>query len=271
MEAIKQRPSAAPKKRSASDSFKQFVSTRRGAYTVAFAAAALAGLVLLVFINRYKDDVHADLKPAPVLTADRLIPRGTAAADVIANKLFEATPVATENIKPGAITESAQILGKVSVREILPGQQITAADFAEFADPIRSRLTKRERAIEIPMDKIHGLLGTLRPGDHVDILGAFNSATQNAGGVPILHEIVRDIRVMQNNGSSVILETTDTQGAALAFASENARLWFLLRPTLGATDSRDITISQDSLIQQQLGGSSGSDSGTATVDTTENP
>jgi Flp pilus assembly protein CpaB len=248
MEAIKQRPSAAPKKRSASDSFKQFVSTRRGAYTVAFAAAALAGLVLLVFINRYKDDV-------------------------IANKLFEATPVATENIKPGAITESAQILGKVSVREILPGQQITAADFAEFADPIRSRLTKRERAIEIPMDKVHGLLGTLRPGDHVDILGAFNSSAQNGGGggVPILHEIVRDIRVMQNNGSSVILETTDSQGAALAFASDNARLWFLLRPTLGATDSRDITISQDSLIQQQLGGSSGSDSGTATVDTTENP
>ena len=43
MEALKQRPAAAAKKRSRADSFKQFVSTRRGAYTVAVTAAALPG------------------------------------------------------------------------------------------------------------------------------------------------------------------------------------------------------------------------------------
>jgi Flp pilus assembly protein CpaB len=262
MEAIKQRPPAGVKKRSSADSFKQFLSTRRGAYTVAIAAAALAGLVLLLFINRYKDDVNAGLAPAPVLTADRVIPRGTSAAEVISNKLFKATAAATENVQPGAITQASQIVGKVAVRDVLPGQQITLADFAAEADAIRSRLTKRERAIEISIDKVHGLLSTLRPGDHVDILAAFNSSSATtASGTPVLEPLVRDIRIMQNNGSSVILETTDQQGARLAFASDNAKLWFLLRPPVGATDSKATSVSQDSLKQFEL---------TATSKQTEN-
>src|SRR5688500_12125970 len=103
MEALKQRPAGAAKKRSGADSFKQFVSTRRGAYAVAAATAALAGLVLLVFIDQYKEDVNAGLAPAPVLIADRLIPRGTAASEVISNKLFRPGTVAEENIRPGAV------------------------------------------------------------------------------------------------------------------------------------------------------------------------
>ena len=253
MEAINQRPGAAPKKRSSGDAFKQFVSTRRGAYTVAAVAATLAGLVLLVFLNQYKDDVNAGIAPAPVLTADRVIPRGTSGAEVITNKLFKPVAVAQENIRAGAVTQASQIAGKVAVRDVLPGQQITVADFAAAADPIRSRLTKIERAIQIPIDAIHGMLRTVRAGDHVDILAAFNSASAaTGGGTPTLEPLVRDIRVMQNNGDSVILETTDRQGARLAFAADNAKLWFMLRPPVGATDSKQTSVSQDTLKEFEL-------------------
>jgi Flp pilus assembly protein CpaB len=253
MEAVTPRPAAAPKKRPAADSLKQFVSTRRGAFTVAAVAATLAGLVLVVFINRYKQDVSAGLAPAPVLTADRVIPRGTAANEVIAEKLFKPTAVPEEKVRPGAVTQASQITGRVAVRDVLPGQQITMADFASVADPIRSRLTKRERAIQIPIDKVHGLLTTVRAGDRVDILAAFNSTSTTTGsGTPVLEPLVRDIRVMQNSGDSVILETTDQQGARLAFAADNAKLWFLLRPPIGATDSKQTSVSQDSLKQFEL-------------------
>jgi Flp pilus assembly protein CpaB len=253
METVNKRPGAATKKRSTADSLKQFVSTRRGAYTVAALAATLAGLVLLVFIDRYKDDVNAGLAPAPVLVADRLIPRGTSGAEVISNKLFKPAAVAEENIRPGAVTQASQITGTVAVREVLPGQQITVADFAASADPIRSRLTKKERAIQIPIDKIHGLLGTIRSGDRVDILAAFNATNATTGsGTPTLEPLVRDIRVMQNTGNGVILETTDQQGARLAFAADNAKLWFLLRPPVGASDSKPTSVSQDSLKQFEL-------------------
>lgn len=253
MEAVNPRPAAAPKKRPKADSLKQFVSTRRGAFTVAAVAATLAGLVLVVFISRYKQDVNAGLAPAPVLIADRLIPRGTAANEVISEKLFKPTAVAEQKVPAGAVTQASEILGKVAVRDVLPGQQITTADFAVAADAIRSRLSKRERAIQIPIDKIHGLLTTLRPGDRVDILAAFKASSATAGsGPPVLEPLVRDIRIMQNSGDSVILETTDQQGAKLAFAADNAQLWFLLRPPVGATDSKPATVSQETLRQFEL-------------------
>jgi Flp pilus assembly protein CpaB len=257
MDAINQRPAAASKKRSATDSFKQFVSTRRGAYTIAVAAAALAGLVLLVFINQYKDDVNAGLAPAPVLTADRLIPRGTAAGEVISNKLFKPTAVAADNVRPGAITQASQIVGTVSVRDVLPGEQITVADFAAVADPIRSRLAKTERAVQISIDAIHGMLGTIRAGDRVDILAAFNATGATTGsGTPTLEPFMRNVRIMQNTGGSVIIETTDREGAKLAFAAANATLYFLLRPPVGATDSKAFSITQESLRPSALPASS---------------
>jgi Flp pilus assembly protein CpaB len=248
MEPVKERQAATAKKRARADSVKQFVSTRRGAYTVAVIAATLAGLILMVFLNRYKEDVNAGIAPAPVLTADRLIPRGTAAGEVIANKLFKPTAVAQENVRPGAVTQAAQIAGTVSVRDVLPGEQITVADFAAVADPIRSRLSKTERAVQISIDTVHGMLGTIRAGDRVDILAAFNETSATTGsGTPKLEPFMRNVRIMQNAGSSVIIETTDKEGAKLAFAADNAQLWFFLRPPVAATDSRPFSISQDSL------------------------
>lgn len=253
MEALTPRSATPTKKRSGTDSVKQFVSTRRGAYAVAAIAATLAGLVLLVFVNRYKEDVNAGLAPAPVLVADRLIPRGTSGSEVVSGKLFKPAAVAEENIRPDAVTQASQMVGMVATRDVLPGQQITTADFATVGDPIRSRLTKKERAIQIPIDAVHGLLTTLRTGDRVDILAAFNAtAAGTASGTPTLEPLVRDIRVMRNMGNSVILETTDQEGARLAFAADNAKLWFMLRPPIGASNSKPTSVSQDSLKQFEL-------------------
>jgi len=256
MEAVNQRHGAAQKKRTNADALKHFVSTRRGAYTVAAVAATLAGLVLLVFINRYKDDVNAGIQPAPVLTADRLIPAGTAAAEVITNKLFKPSAIAAENIRPGAVTQASEIVGRVSVRDILPGQQITLADFAAAADPIRSRLTKRERAVQIPIDRINGLLNLIHQGDRVDILAAFDATNASTPGTDTatLELLARDMRIMSNTGQTVILEANDEEAARLAFASANAELWFLLRPPVGATDGKPYRITRESLERFPLTG-----------------
>jgi len=44
--------------RSQVEAFRRFAGTRKGALTVAAVAAALAGLVLLVFASQYKDSVQ---------------------------------------------------------------------------------------------------------------------------------------------------------------------------------------------------------------------
>jgi Flp pilus assembly protein CpaB len=240
MEAVQKRPPM--------EELKHFASTRRGAYTIAAVSAALAGLVLLVFVNNYKQNVDKGLAPAPVLTADRLIPAGTAGNEVISQKLFRPAAIAESDRKLGAVAQAADLQGKVAVRDILPGQQLTAADFAAGADSIRSRLSKTERAIQIPIDKIHGLLGVIKAGDRVDVLAAFNStAGSNGSGAPRLQPMIRDLRIMAVVGGSVIVETTDKEGAKLAFAADSAKLWFQLRPPVGATDSNYGPITEDQL------------------------
>lgn len=247
MEAVNKRPQ--------SFQLKQWLSTRKGAYTVAAIAAALGALILIVFINQYKNDVNASIAATPVLTADRVIPRGTAGIEVANERLFKPTAVAQQDLRPGAVTDVSAIASQVAVRTILPGQQITAADFAANADPIRSRISATERAIQIPIDATHGLIGTIRPGDRVDILAAFNSSkVTGASGTPSLAPLIRNVRIMAAPGysaavsGSVILQVTDRQAAALAFASDNAKLWFLLRPPVGSRDSRDVSVSEQSLV-----------------------
>ena len=237
----------AVEKRAPGQSLKQFLSTRRGAYTIAAVCAALAALILLVFVQNYKQNVDAGIAPAPVLTADRLIPAGTAGNEVITQKLFQPTAVADTNRKAGAVTQAVDLQGKVAVRDILPGQQITQADFAAGADPIRSRLSKTERAVQIPIDQIHGLTAVLRPGDRVDVLAAFNS-TATGGEAARLRPLARGLRVMAVPTGSVIFETTDSDGAKLAFAADNAKLWFMLRPPVGAENSKPQTVTEDSLV-----------------------
>ena len=56
-------------------------STRGGTIAVGVAAAALAGLLLLVYLNRYRANVAATGTPATVLVAKQLIPKGTPGTD----------------------------------------------------------------------------------------------------------------------------------------------------------------------------------------------
>jgi hypothetical protein len=50
------------------------------------------------------------------------------------------------------------------------------------------------------------------------------------------------------NGGNVTLRATSRQAGTLIFASQNATLWLVLRPTVGAPDNQPPTISVNSLL-----------------------
>src|SRR4051812_32117472 len=147
----------------------RFAASRRGAITIAAAAAALAGIVLLAFISQYKNHVQGGTVERPALIADRLIPKGTSGAVAVSDGLFKPTTAAQDSLAPGALSSAAALAGKVATRDVYPGEQITAADFASDADPVRGRLSGTQRAIAVPLDAAHGLIGEVRAGDTVDV------------------------------------------------------------------------------------------------------
>lgn len=243
---------AATSKQNPIDGLRRFLGTRRGSFVVAGVAAALAAGALALYLNDYKNDVRAGTTPTQVLIADRLIPQGTSGDAVAADRLFRPTSVAADDVKPLALTDAATLTGKSATRDIYPGQQITSADFVAGADPLRGRLSGVQRALALPVGAAQGLIGTVRPGDRVDVFASFTG--RGAGGRGVLRTIAQSVLVLSvpgpesgSNDPAVIVRLTDSQAARLAFASDNGKIWFTLRPPTGGESSKPATVTAQSL------------------------
>ena len=134
-----------------------------------------AGLVYLA-IDQQSDKVDKYTDPAhtrTIVKAKRNIPKGTPlekdhlTRDTVP-KQFLPRNVILKN-------EVVNYLGQPLSREIKEGKMITTSDFdtREVANNLAAKVPKKERAMSMPVDKISGVSGLLRPGDRVDIIGTF--------------------------------------------------------------------------------------------------
>jgi Flp pilus assembly protein CpaB len=226
------------------------LSTRNGTLAVSGIAALLAGALLLVFLNEYRDSTREDDMSVSVVVAKRLIERGSA-ADVLAEQgVFQRTRVPKDELKEGAIVDPKSLEGTIAAGDVYPGEQITAPDFTTVYPRAIYKLTGPSRALAIPSDAVHTNSSELRAGDRVDILGAFNSTEgqPGTGGQPVIKVLMRNVLVLRapvggsgaegSSGGNIVLKARDTDAAKLAYAVDNGQLWLLLRPQTGATNSK---------------------------------
>jgi Flp pilus assembly protein CpaB len=236
--------------RSPLESARRFLGTRRGAMTAAAASAAAAGILLLAFVSHYRDSVNSGTRETSVLVANQLIPKGTAGTVVASENFFRPNRITENDAKSGAIGDASVLSDKVATRDIYPGQQLTADDFASGGvDPLRAKITGAQRAISIPVDASHALAGDIRTGDHVDVFGGFNAQGSTGTGSPVLRTLMQDILVLKApkadasgaiaSGKTVtaVLRMDGEQAQKLAFASDNGKVWIVLRPPAGAKNS----------------------------------
>jgi len=246
----------AVQKRGKPDPLRRYLSTRRGAVTVAVSAAALAAVVLIAFIQKYKTSLKDDTRAIPVLIAQRLIPAGTAGDVATSGDFFKPGSIAQKEVKPGALANAAAVSGAVATHDIFPGQQVTTADFAVGADGLRSKLQGNQRAIALDLDAQHGLTGTIRGGDHVDVLFG-----NGEGGSGVIKTLLQDVLVLQAPGttgsatlgdstpsqSGVIVKVSDRDAAKLAYAQDNGHIWFALRPVTGGKQNGPVTVTSNNV------------------------
>lgn len=230
-------------------------STRGGTLVLAGLAALLATIAVLVYLSNYRSSVRAGGQPATVLVAKSLIAKGTPGTVVAANHQFQATSIRESQLRDGALSDPSSLTGQVAAIDIYPGQQLTATEFVPVADTIPAKLVGAERAITLPLDTAHGLIGVIRPGDRVDVYAGFNVQPVDSQGRPVasggqarpvLRLIVQNVPVLaintgksglggSNNGqSNTTVQVSPYQAAELAFASDNGKLWLVARPASGA-------------------------------------
>jgi pilus assembly protein CpaB len=239
------------------------LSSKNGSIGAAIVAAAIAGMLIVFFLQQYRQNVDDGGVPTPVLVAEQLIEQGASGDSVGANGLFKTTDVPRDELKKGAVTDAGTLRGKVAVADILPGQQLTAADFKGAGRGIVTKLAADQRAIAVPLDSAHGLVGKVGKGDHVDVLSGF-MLNGDGGERPVLRMLMQNVLVLDvpkkasdggvsggggaNETSEVTLRVAAEAAPKVAFAADNGKLWLVLRPQNGAKVDRTTLVSLATLL-----------------------
>jgi len=239
------------------------LATRRGTLALAGMCALIAAGALLLFLSHYRTSVKGAAAPTPVLVATSLIQKGTS-GDVLAEKhSFETVTRTAEEVKQGGIADPALLAGKVTTADIYPGQQLTAASFVKATGTVLPKLADSDRAIAVPIDEAHGLVGQVQSGDHVDVLASYSTSSSATGqGQGIVKTLLQDKLVLRAGAQptaggdegkaadkSIILRVSDREAVSLAHAADNGKVWVLLRPAAGGKQSAPQTASIDSVLK----------------------
>jgi len=250
------------KKYSGND-WRKLLSTRRGTVLVAAVCAVIAAGILLVAMSRYRHNVDTSGNQETVFVASGLIQKGTSGDAIASGQLFTSTSVAVKQASTGAIADAAQLRGKVAVADIYPGQQLTASDFATTGG-LAAQLGANQRAITVTLDQSHGMVGEVHNGDHVDVYAGINLDPGTGRTQPLVRLLMSNVQVLQaatagsgglgasqnpsNQFSNITLNVNDSQAGALAYASDNGKLWLVLRPANATSTTPPATTTAQSLL-----------------------
>jgi Flp pilus assembly protein CpaB len=224
---------------------RRLLSTRRGIITVAAGAAVLGGAILVLFLNAYRDSLTGSDGTKKVLVAEVLIERGSPADAIASENMYAVTSVDKADIEDDAVTDPASLKDKITSATIYPGEQLTTGDFRAQTDSLGDQIRGRERAISLPFTEYGGLVGDLKEGDHVDVIGLFRLDPADAARErPVSRILIQDALVLkvpdEDSGIAatrekpVVIRGTDQDATDLAFTGEFGVLWLALRPKAGA-------------------------------------
>jgi Flp pilus assembly protein CpaB len=235
---------------------------------IAVALAAVAALLTSFYVTNYKRHVQRGEDHVTVLVAKHDIPAGTAGSDAAGQ--MTATEVPRRSVVPGAISSPDEIKDKVASQETFAGEQVTNARFSSVAQSgIQGQLKGTMRAYQITGDGNQTLAGTLKNGDHVDVVATFDykwvdfhgGKSTSSDTLTASRVVLRDIKVLKapdapaagskltggvDQRFPVLLAVTDSQAQKLLFMTGNTSTgsrvsaWSLeLRPVVHAADSPD--------------------------------
>jgi Flp pilus assembly protein CpaB len=233
-------------RRRARTDWRQLLGTRRGTVVAGLGCAVLAGAILLFAMARYRSTVDATGNRSTVLVATQRIPKNTSGDVLASERLVKATQIAAKQVTAGAVADIGVIRGRVAAHDILPGEQVTSADFTGNAG-LTGELSPSHRAMTVALDSEHGMVGLLHDGDRVDVYGGINAQAIGGRDQPVLRLLMRNVPVLKaatttgagssiggagasNNTSDVTLDVSDSAAGDLAYAADSGKVWLVLRP-----------------------------------------
>jgi Flp pilus assembly protein CpaB len=224
------------------------MSSRGWAIALGIGAVVLAAILLVVYLDRYRSRVAGENAPTPVLVAKQLIPAGTPGTVVASKSMYAPTTLPAKEVEVGAIADPAYLSGRAAAADIFPGQQFTATDFAASdTASVDSQLTGSERAFALSIDAVHSVSSQVMPGDSVDVY------TSVGGLVKLFRPNVKVLTTPTfpgpAGGGNLVLRIDTQEAATWLFAADNSQLIFVLRPVVGAKQTKKSQATATSLLR----------------------
>ena len=251
---------------------------------IAVVLAAMAALLTSFYVTNYKKSVQQGEELEQVWVAKTDIPAGTSGDEAV--KLLTSKSVASRTVVPGAISNPQEIVDKIASQPVFAGEQVTVRRFTSVSQQgIYGKLKGNVRAVQVTGTPQQLLAGTLRPGDHVDIVASFKYKRDSVDDdkqdkdYDATRVVLRDIEVLAvsggaaastklastvSGGNAVLLALTDAQENKLHFTlsfsdSQSGDAWaFALRPPVDDSDSPESvetlsSVLRDGLSRSQIG------------------
>jgi Flp pilus assembly protein CpaB len=215
-------------------------------------AIVLATILLIVYLDRYRARVGGASAPTPVLIAKQTIPAGTPGTIVATQGMYAPTTLPKKEVEEGAIADPTYLTGRAAAVEILPGEQLTALDFAaSTTTTVDSQITGVQRALSVTIDAVHGSLSQLKAGDEIDI---YIRTTREPTGEPqieLFRPSVKVLAVPGPEGGNLVLQTTTADAPKFAYVADHTGMWFVLRPAAGAKPTVDVVGHADNITSER--------------------
>jgi Flp pilus assembly protein CpaB len=235
---------------------------------VAVGLALVAALLTTFYVANYKRHVRQSESTATVFVAKRDIPQGTNGADLIKNGWITTQQAVQRTVVPGAISNPDQVRNLITRQDIFTGEQVSLRRFADHAEQgVRVQLHGALRGISLPGTPDALLAGTLRDGDHVDLVA--NLRTGDCSTCFAARAVARDVLVLRapttptgasrvaSTDTSVMLAVNDrSEAQKIWYAVQNSSGWTLaLRPVSKAVDSPEDVEGLPSLLKDGVSAS----------------
>lgn len=235
---------------------------------LAVALAALAALLTSFYVANYKKTVRADEASVTVYVAAKQIPVGTTGAEAASRGFLETAEVARRNVVPGAVSSPREVRDLVATETVYEGEQLTVRRFRPVqAGGVQAELKGNFRAVQVAGDANQLMAGTVKRGDHVDVVASFKVQVRDDNkDYPVTRVILRDLLVLaapkatplasselgsEVGDASVQLRVTDAQAQKLEFARQHGTWTLALRPVTDPADSPETVETTDTIVDRK--------------------
>jgi len=173
-----------------------------------------------------------------VVAASIAIPFGTK----VTERHLKVLEMPAEYAPPGSFTSIEDVIDRITVQPIVPGEILMQERFVEYDDgsTLAALVGKAMRAVTVRVDDVIGVAGFLLPGNRVDVLASRQDQNRRASAETIL----RDIKVLAVDQTAateknepvivraVTLEVSPEQAETLVKAKEEGSIQLTLRNPL---------------------------------------